>query len=96
MNKKYKKQKKEIKKIFLLLLILFTGVFLASSTYAWFTVNRIVYVDSLQVRVEAQGGIEISSDAKSFKSYVTSKDLIDASNTYKTSVVRTGFYYWKT
>ncbi len=86
MNKKYKKQKKEIKKIFLLLLILFTGVFLASSTYAWFTVNRIVYVDSLQVRVEAQGGIEISSDAKKFKSYVTSKDLIDASNTYKTSV----------
>lgn len=86
MNKKRKKQQKEAKKIFLLLLILFTGVFLASSTYAWFTVNRIVYVDSLQVRVEAQGGIEISADAREFKSYVTSEDLAQASTTYRSSV----------
>lgn len=85
-SKKRKKQEKEIKKIFLLLLILFTGVFLASSTYAWFTVNRIVYVDSLNVRVEAQGGIEISADAKTFKSYVSSEDLIQAPTTYKTSI----------
>ncbi len=86
MNKKHKKQQKELKKISLLLLILFTGVFLASSTYAWFTVNRIAYVDSLQVRVEAEGGMEISSDAKTFKSYITSEDLIEAANTYKSSI----------
>ena len=86
MNKKNKKRQKEIRKTYLLFLILITGIFLASSTYAWFTVNRIVYIDSLNVRVEAQGGIEISSDGKTFKSYVTSEDLKNAKDTYKTSV----------
>lgn len=86
MNKKNKKRQRNIRRLYLLFLILATGVFLASSTYAWFTVNRIVYLESLNVRVEAQGGIEISSDGQNFKSYVTSDDLKNVSETYKTSV----------
>ena len=82
MKKVNKKKQKKLRKTYLIFLILMTGIFLTSSTYAWFTVNRIVSIDSLNVRVEAQGGLEISSDGRYFKSYVTGDELVTARDTY--------------
>lgn len=84
--KKDKNKRRKYRIIYLLFLILFSGVMLATSTYAWFTVNRIVYVDSLNVRVEAQGGIEISTDGTNWKSMINSDDINSAIDTYATAV----------
>ena len=84
--KKEKKKKRKCRKLYLLLLLLFTGIMLTTSTYAWFTVNRIVYVDSLNVRVEAQGGIEISTDGTNWKSMINTDDINSAIDTYVTAV----------
>lgn len=83
---KKNKKKNKFRVIYLLLLILLTGIMLTTSTYAWFTVNRIVYIDSLSVKVEAQGGIEISADGTTWKSSLTSEDLTLAKQNYSASV----------
>ena len=56
-------EKKRKNRLFYLLLLLFiTSISLSVSSYAWFTSNRLVKVDLLNVSVKAQGGIEISVD----------------------------------
>ena len=68
----------------LILMIVFTGVMLSTSTYAWFTVNRLVQVDSLNVKIEAQGGIDISVDGTNWKSQVTGEEIQNAGDNYST------------
>ena len=47
------KRKKRSKKIFIaILMILFSGVVLTASTYAWFTANKTVTVDKIEVNAE--------------------------------------------
>ncbi len=79
-----KKRKRRIGYLFLCLLL--TGIMLAFSTYAWFTANRIVSVDSLNVHVEAQGGIEISVDGTNWKTVVTKDDIEGAGATYGSNI----------
>lgn len=79
-------KKKRWRKYYLLLLIIFFGVMSGTSTYAWFTVNRIVYVESLNVQVEAKGGLEISIDGSLWKSSVNGDDIRGAHETYNASV----------
>ena len=51
-------EKKRKNRLFYLLLLLFiTSISLSVSSYAWFTSNRLVKVDLLNVSVKAQGGI---------------------------------------
>lgn len=69
------------KKIFyLLILLLLTGVFLSTSTYAWFTTNRMVSVEMIDVKIQTEGSLEISADAVNFKAGVTAEDIIGAHN----------------
>ena len=76
-------QKKSKKKILLLLLLLvLTAVMLSASTYAWFTSNRTVTVEDINVNVAASGGIQISVDGSSWKSIITNADLTNAHTTY--------------
>ena len=78
--------KKKKRKILLsLLLILFIGVVLTASTYTWFTANRIVSVDELDVNVSTSTGLQISVDAKNWKTTVTKDDINNAATTYETS-----------
>ena len=78
-----KKEKKSNKKILLLLLLLIlTGVLLSTSTFAWFTSNRTVTVEDINVNVAASSGIQISVDGSSWKSIITTADLRDAHTTY--------------
>ncbi len=82
-----KKSKRKNKLYFMILWLFLVGILFGSSTYAWFTTNRIVYISSLNVNVKAEGGIEISADAMKWKTVLAIQDLIDAHNeNYKTSV----------
>ena len=54
MKKSQSKQNRRRKGILLaIIMILFTGVVLTASTYAWFTANRSVTVESIDVNVQA-------------------------------------------
>ena len=83
-----KKREKKKNKLFLMTIwLLFVAILLATSTYAWFSTNRIVYINSLNVNVRAEGGIEISADALKWKTILAIQDLIDAkSDAYPTCI----------
>ena len=69
------------KKLFyLLILLLLTGIFLSTSTYAWFTTNRMVSVEMIDVKIQTEGSLEISVDAVNFKAGVTAEEIIGAHN----------------
>lgn len=84
---KNKKETRNNKRLFwMFILLLLTSMMLVTSSYAWFTSNRIVSVDSLNVHVQAQGGIEISVDGSAWKTIVNQDDLINAVSTYSGSI----------
>lgn len=51
---------------------------LSGVTYAWFTTGNYAQVERLNVNVQAAKGIQVSLDAKNWKSNITVKDIIDA------------------
>ena len=70
-------EKKRKRKIFLsILMILFVGIILTASTYAWFTANQTVTVNQIDVSVAAQNGLQISTDAEEWKTVITNDDII--------------------
>lgn len=71
----------------LLLLMLFTAVLLSTSTYAWFTANKVVTISPIQVNVEAQGGIQISADGINWRSVISVADLTAVNATTYTASV---------
>ena len=79
MSKQSRKKKNNKKRRILLalLLIIFTGSILTASTYAWFTSNRTVKVDTIDVQVSAANGLQISTDAINWKTIITNDDLND-------------------
>ena len=79
-----KKSKKRIKAMLFLLLL--TAITLSTATYSWFSTNRTVYISELNIKVQAQGGIEISTDAKDWKTIITHENIVTANETYPTSV----------
>ena len=82
-NKPEQKPKRSKKKLLLLLLLLvLTAVMLTTSTYAWFTSNRTVTVEDINVNVAASSGIQISVDGSSWKSIITTTDIANAHATY--------------
>ncbi len=80
MSKKSKKesQRKKRRLFLAIIMILFVGVVLTTSTYAWFTANRTVTVDSIDVTVTTSEGLQISTDAINWKSVVTNTDITTA------------------
>ena len=74
MNTK-KNDKKKRKLGSLLLLLFLTVILLATSTYAWFTSNRSVTIDDIDVTVSTSSGIQISTDANSWKALITNSDI---------------------
>jgi len=57
---------------------------LGTSTYAWFTANQVVTINSINVNVEASNGLQISTDASTWKSVITNADI--TTNAYNTNV----------
>lgn len=73
MSKKSSKRKASIKSSILLLLLI--AILLIASTYAWFTANKTVTISSLNVNVEAQNGLQISTDAVKWKAVISNEDI---------------------
>lgn len=48
-------------------MILFCGVILSTSTYAWFTANKTVTINDITVNVAAMNGLQIFVDAINWK-----------------------------
>ena len=78
---------KKFKLLYLLILFLFTSIMFSTSTYAWFTSNRVVTINTINVHVAASGGIEISADGTNWKSIILPDDITSVhATTYPTSV----------
>ena len=77
MAKQTKKDKKKRLKSLVLLLFL-TIVLLSTSTYAWFTANRSVSIDPINVNIAASSGIQISTDASNWKTVISNTDITSA------------------
>ena len=75
MSKK-SKRKNDVKSSILVLLLI--AILLIASTYAWFTSNRTVTVNSLDVNVAAKNGLQISADGTNWKSILQKDDLLPA------------------
>ena len=73
--KKKKNQKKKNKRKSLILLLFLTIIMFGTSTYAWFTANRVVTINDINVSVQASEGIQISTDAVNWKSVITNTDI---------------------
>ncbi|NLA32346.1 MAG: hypothetical protein GX864_00140 [Mollicutes bacterium] len=81
--KKRRSNKRSNRRILLLLVMtLFLMGLGATSTYAWFTANKTITVNPIQVNVETQGGIQISVDARTWKSQIGPTDLNNAAAYY--------------
>ena len=78
-NSKKESQRKKRRLFLAIIMILFVGVVLTTSTYAWFTANRTVTVDAIDVTVTTSEGLQISTDATNWKSVVTNADITGAS-----------------
>ena len=60
----------------LILLLLLSIVMLGTTTYAWFTANQVVTINSINVKVEASNGLQISTNAAQWKSVITNSDIL--------------------
>ena len=85
--RKERRKRRKYRLLILLLLLLGTGTMLATSTYAWFTSNKNVSVNSIKVNIEAKNGIQISADGTNWKSIVQTTDLTSVHSTTYTSSV---------
>lgn len=77
--KKSKSKRRDRKVLLAIIMILFVGIVLTASTYAWFTANRTVTVESIDVQVSTSQGLQISTDASNWKSIVTNADITGVS-----------------
>ena len=73
--KKKQDQKRRKKWRTLILLLFITIIMFGTSTYAWFTANRVVTINDINVQVQASNGIQISTDAQNWKSVITNADI---------------------
>lgn len=76
MEKKNKKSKKQRKLLLAILMLLLTGGMLASTSYAWFTANKIVTVETINVNVAATNGLQISVDGLDWKPTISNADIL--------------------
>ena len=84
---KNQKKKSNLKLSILLLILLL--IVLTASTYAWFTANQTVTVESIDVNIEAKNGLQISTNAVDWKSIITNADITTNAYTGNTNQLPT-------
>ena len=77
-----KENKRKRRIIIAFLLMLFIGVIFTASAYAWFTADKVVTIDMVDVHASTASGLTISKDAIDWKGSLTNEDLFDAYLTY--------------
>ena len=75
MESKRKERRKRRKLLFAIIMVLFVGIVLTTSTYAWFTANQTVTVQDINVNVATSNGIQISVDGSDWKALITNADI---------------------
>jgi len=78
MEKKKKDENKKKRLRSLILLLFLTVLMLSTSTYAWFTANRSVSIDPINVHIAASTGLQISTDANEWKTIISNDDIKNA------------------
>lgn len=68
--------------IIALLLMVFVGIIFTASVYAWFTADKVVTIDMVDVHASTASGLTISKDAIDWKGSLTNEDLFNAYLTY--------------
>ena len=86
MEKKKKQNKKQRRVLLLLFLMIGTGIIFGTATYAWFTSNKTVSVDPIDVNVTTSSGLQISADATTWKSVLSVDDIKGANVAYPAAV----------
>lgn len=89
-----KKKKEDVQKensrkrriIIAFLVMLFVGIIFTASAYAWFTADKVVTIDMVDVHASTASGLTISKDAIDWKASLTNEDLFDAYLTYPDAV----------
>lgn len=76
MKKKTKANKQRLNN--LLIVLLLSSMLLVMSTYAWFTANKTVNIDSIDVKVSTTSGLQISADGEDWKTVLDKTDLVKA------------------
>lgn len=78
-EKEQEKEKNNRKRQLLLALfmLIVSSITLTTASYAWFTANTNVSIETLDVNVGATNGIQISTDAVTWKAAITSTDIIN-------------------
>lgn len=64
------------------LVMIFVGVIFTASAYAWFTADKVVTIDMVDIHASTATGLTISKDAIDWKASLTNEDLFDAIETY--------------
>ena len=75
-KKKNDERRKRLRSLILLLFL--TVLMLSTSTYAWFTANRTVTIDPINVHIAASTGLQISTDANEWKTIISNTDITTA------------------
>lgn len=92
MKEDYRRDKNKI--FVLVLLLLLTSLLLSMSSYAWFSTNRLLTINTLNIQVAASGGIEISADAINWGAILITDDLGTVHDTtYRNSVNQLPFVF---
>lgn len=77
---------KKHKVTLLYLLVFLTSLLLTTTSYAWFTTTRIVSLDTFNIHVATDGGIQISTDSINWKAILEMEDLYNARENYEGSI----------
>ncbi len=80
MTRKERKNERKKRLKSLILLLFLTIILLSTSTYAWFTSNRTVTIDPINVNVAAASGLQISTDATEWKALINNNDITTPQN----------------
>ena len=75
-DKKVIEEKKNKRRLIIAFLVMiFVGLLFTATTYAWFTADKVVTIDMVDVHASTASGLTISQDAIDWKASLTNEDL---------------------
>lgn len=81
MKKKEKKEKKK-KKVFILWLLLLSASLFIATTYAWFSSDMKIHINTMDIRIETMAGVQVSANAVNWTNTLALEDIVEAYKSY--------------